>query len=128
MLAVGAGVGEECLFRGLLQSGLISRLEGWGATSGALSQGGATALGLGTASLVFGALHAVTPAYFTFATVAGGIFGEEACAAGSADPICWLAALCLPAVNDNTDWDAEVRGASQARQRAVCFILAQPRR
>lgn len=33
-------------------------------------------------SLVFGALHAITPLYFIWATVAGGLFGTEYLEAG----------------------------------------------
>lgn len=56
-LSVAAGVGEELLFRGFLQGGV------------------ATLLGPGPAliivSLVFGMLHAVTPAYAVYATLLG---------------------------------------------------------
>lgn len=52
-----AGFGEELLFRGVLQAGL----EAWlGATAGLL-----------LASLVFGLVHAITPAYFILATLMG---------------------------------------------------------
>ena len=37
---------------------------------------------LGATSVVFGALHAITPLYFVWATIAGGLFGTEYLAAG----------------------------------------------
>lgn len=52
-----AGFGEELLFRGVIQAGL-EQLTG-------------TATGLVLASLIFGLLHAITPAYFILATIMG---------------------------------------------------------
>src|SRR5690606_7567364 len=54
VLALSAGVGEEFLFRGVIQNE-------WG--------------GIGTASLIFALLHAVTPAYFVFAFAISVYFG-----------------------------------------------------
>jgi membrane protease YdiL (CAAX protease family) len=51
ILAAAAGIGEEVLFRGVLQS-----------------VAGGTALGIVVTSLVFGLFHALTPAYFLLAT------------------------------------------------------------
>lgn len=68
LLALGAGVGEETLFRGFLQSAAIQGL------AGVLPAEFATACGLAAASVVFGALHALTPSYFLFATAAGFVF------------------------------------------------------
>lgn len=65
LLALGVGVGEETLFRGFLQSAAIQGL------AGVLPAECATACGLTAASVVFGALHAITPSYFVFATAAG---------------------------------------------------------
>jgi len=48
-----AGIPEEVLFRGAAQ----------------------TALGWGLTSILFGALHALTPAYFVYATLAGALLG-----------------------------------------------------
>lgn len=48
-----AGIPEEILFRGAMQAAL-----GWGITS-----------------VLFGALHAVSPAYFAYATLAGALLG-----------------------------------------------------
>ncbi|MBN1679872.1 MAG: CPBP family intramembrane metalloprotease [Anaerolineae bacterium] len=53
MFGLIAGIPEEILFRGALQPTL-----GWVITS-----------------LIFGALHGITPAYFAYATVAGGVLG-----------------------------------------------------
>lgn len=55
-----AGIPEEILFRGALQP----------------------ELGLLITSVVFGALHAITPAYFVYATVAGLLLGVMAAATG----------------------------------------------
>jgi uncharacterized protein len=52
-----AGFGEELLFRGVIQAGL-EQLTG-------------AAAGLLLASLIFGLLHAITPAYFLLATIMG---------------------------------------------------------
>ena len=62
-LALGlvAGVGEEMLFRGILQYELGTRI------------GDLQAVGL--SSVIFGALHAVTPLYAGLATVASVYFG-----------------------------------------------------
>ena len=56
-LAIAAGIGEELLFRGFLQGSLEHAL-------------GAT-LGLLAAGVVFGLVHAITPAYAVIATLMG---------------------------------------------------------
>jgi membrane protease YdiL (CAAX protease family) len=56
-----AGMGEEMLFRGFLQDGLM-RLLPWG-------------LALGVGSAVFGLLHAVTLSYAVMATLMGAYLG-----------------------------------------------------
>ena len=61
MLATAAGIGEELLFRGFLQGSLEHVL--------------GTALGLLAASLVFGLVHAITPAYAVIATLMGVYLG-----------------------------------------------------
>jgi membrane protease YdiL (CAAX protease family) len=61
LLALAAGAGEEVLFRGVMQEEITSRVSG--------------PAGLVIASLVFGALHAVTPAYALLASAAGAYFG-----------------------------------------------------
>ena len=58
-----AGIGEEVLFRGFLQTFLIQNLH--------LGQIPSVAI----ASLCFGAAHFVTPLYFVLSSVAGGYFG-----------------------------------------------------
>ncbi|MBA3482069.1 MAG: CPBP family intramembrane metalloprotease [Pirellulales bacterium] len=60
-VAIAAGVGEELLFRGALQP-LAERW--WG-----------LAAGLVAVSLLFGLVHAVSPAYFLFATIVGFYLG-----------------------------------------------------
>lgn len=60
-LGVVAGIGEEWLFRGVLQTSLGDRI-GVGPS-------------LGLTSIVFGALHAVTPLYAALATIASLYFG-----------------------------------------------------
>jgi len=61
-LGAAAGLGEEMLFRGVLQSELSHQI-------GEL-------LALGSSALIFGALHAVTPLYALLAGVASLYFGE----------------------------------------------------
>lgn len=62
-LALGcvAGLGEEMLFRGVIQYELASRI--------------GTGVAVGLSSVVFGALHAVTPLYAILATLASVYFG-----------------------------------------------------
>lgn len=60
-LGLAAGFGEEMLFRGVLQYELAARL-------------GET-VSLGITSIIFGLLHAVTPAYAILATIASVYFG-----------------------------------------------------
>lgn len=66
LISLAAGLGEELLFRGLIQQGLT---QGW------LIQGWSRELGLVVAWLVagglFGLAHAITRAYFGLAVVAG---------------------------------------------------------
>ncbi len=61
LLSIMAGVGEEFLFRGVIQEWLVSPLGEWGA--------------LAVASLLFGAAHFITPAYFILATLMGAYLG-----------------------------------------------------
>jgi membrane protease YdiL (CAAX protease family) len=67
LVALAAGVGEEVLFRGLLQPG-IAGVAG-------------TTTGLLVASVVFGLCHLVTPAYAVLAALLGGYLGWLAIAA-----------------------------------------------
>jgi membrane protease YdiL (CAAX protease family) len=64
VLGLVAGLGEEMLFRGVLQYELASRLFG-----------GSLLLAVGASSVVFGAVHAVTPLYALLATLASVYFG-----------------------------------------------------
>jgi membrane protease YdiL (CAAX protease family) len=61
LLALAAGVGEEMLFRGVLQGALSEHLGLWE--------------GLAAASLAFGLLHPVTPTYIVLAAVLGTYLG-----------------------------------------------------
>lgn len=61
LVSLLAGVGEELLFRGVIQGGLSGLLGPWGA--------------LVLASLLFGVLHALTRAYFIIATLMGFYLG-----------------------------------------------------
>jgi membrane protease YdiL (CAAX protease family) len=61
LIAVAAGVGEEMLFRGVFQ-GLLGRWLGRWA-------------GLGAASLLFGLLHPISPAYIVLAMLMGAYLG-----------------------------------------------------
>ena len=60
-----AGLGEELLFRGLLQQGLADWI---GGPAGVW-------IGLGAASIVFGLVHLVTPTYALLATLMGVYLG-----------------------------------------------------
>lgn len=57
IVCLAAGIGEELLFRGLLQGGLASLCGSWWA--------------IGMASLAFGLCHAISRAYAILATLAG---------------------------------------------------------
>lgn len=94
LLALGAGVGEETLFRAFLQPAVI---EGIAGTAPVLPDAAATAAGLAGTAVVFGALHAITPLYFWFATAAGLLFVSTACSPASfpAQPLGWP---CVPVV------------------------------
>ena len=61
VIGMSAGIGEECLFRGMLQP----LVEGWTSPWAAIALTG----------LFFGLLHALTPAYFILATVLSIYFG-----------------------------------------------------
>ncbi len=61
LLSIAAGLGEEMLFRWVLQGGLISML------GGILG----TAVGLGFGALAFGVGHYISTAYAVFATAMG---------------------------------------------------------
>lgn len=60
-LGMAAGLGEELLFRGVLQYELLERIGSIGA--------------VGISSIIFGLLHAVTPVYAFLATLASFYFG-----------------------------------------------------
>ena len=70
VLALGAGIGEEALFRGWMQPALVQTL--MESSPEYASLGGL----LGT-SLIFGLGHAVTGTYFVWATVFGVLMGVE---------------------------------------------------
>ena len=72
-MSIGAGVGEEAFFRGVLQSWIVQQAGGIAGTSPEM----ATAAGVFAASIIFGAAHSVTQSYFIFATAAGAVFGLE---------------------------------------------------
>lgn len=57
LVALAAGIGEELLFRGVIQTGLESLTGPWG--------------GLIIASVLFGLVHAMTRAYFIATTIIG---------------------------------------------------------
>jgi len=61
LLSISAGVGEELLFRGLLQTWLISVTNPW--------------WGIVAASLVFGLMHYLNAAYILLTFLLGGLFG-----------------------------------------------------
>ena len=61
LLSLMAGVGEEVLFRGVIQAGLGERLPAW--------------LAVGIASLLFGLAHWLTMSYAVFAALIGVYLG-----------------------------------------------------
>lgn len=93
LLSLGAGVGEETLFRAFLQTAAIGSIQG---AAPALAPAAATAAGVAVTSLGFAALHALTPTYFAFAFGASILFGVEYCACGlqSAALTHWLYDWC----------------------------------
>lgn len=76
ILALLAGLGEELLFRGLLQTGLAHLLPARFAVAGSLL----------IASVIFGACHYLSHTYFVLATLAGFYFGLLMIASGSIVP------------------------------------------
>lgn len=68
-LSLGAGIGEELLFRGALQGTLAALAGPWVAVV--------------VASIVFGLLHAASVAYFLAATVIGAVLGAAYYLTGS---------------------------------------------
>jgi membrane protease YdiL (CAAX protease family) len=69
LIALLAGLGEELLFRGLLQGALALWLEPWAAVA--------------LTGVLFGLMHPITPAYFVLATLAGVYLGWAALAGGN---------------------------------------------
>ncbi len=61
LLSLMAGVGEEVLFRGVIQAGLGERLPAW--------------LAVGLAAVLFGAAHWLTTSYAVFAALIGAYLG-----------------------------------------------------
>jgi uncharacterized protein len=61
VVAALAGLGEEVLFRGVLQTALVGHLPVWGAVA--------------AAAAVFGLAHCLTPTYAVFAAVVGAYLG-----------------------------------------------------
>jgi membrane protease YdiL (CAAX protease family) len=76
LVALAAGLGEELMFRGLLQAGLAR----W------LTIPGGVWLALAAASLVFGAFHWLNTTYAILAALAGVYFGWLLIATGSLWP------------------------------------------
>lgn len=72
-VSAAAGLGEELLFRGLLQAGLAQWIGG----------GAGPWIGLAIASLTFGAFHWLNTTYALLAALAGAYFGWLLIASGS---------------------------------------------
>jgi uncharacterized protein len=65
LISLSAGVGEEMLFRGVVQASLTDWLQSWlGASMGA-------SCGLGLASALFGILHPISVPYMVVAAILG---------------------------------------------------------
>lgn len=69
IIAILAGIGEEFLFRGVIQEGM----EMW--LLGSLGTTAALVVALVVASVIFGLLHFVSLEYFVFATILGLLMG-----------------------------------------------------
>jgi membrane protease YdiL (CAAX protease family) len=69
LVAVLAGLGEEALFRGVVQPALAERLPGWGAVA--------------LTALAFGLAHALTATYAVLAALVGGYLGWLQLAGGN---------------------------------------------
>lgn len=74
VMAAGAGIGEEALFRGIMQPWVAAKV----AELAGASPEVAVAAAVGVTSLAFGAAHAATASYLIFAAAAGAVFGVEA--------------------------------------------------
>ena len=72
-IALLAGIGEEALFRGVVQAGMQQYF-------------GSPALAIVTASILFGLAHAITPMYAVLAGVIGAYLGWLASATGNLLP------------------------------------------
>jgi membrane protease YdiL (CAAX protease family) len=80
VIAALAGLGEELLFRGLLQAGLTTLLGTY------LSPTLALVLAIAIASVAFGLCHCLSLEYFVLATLAGAYFGLLMLVSGSLLP------------------------------------------
>ena len=69
LVAALAGIGEEALFRGIIQTGLLAHLPAWAAVS--------------VTAAAFGAAHAMTLAYAMLAALVGGYLGWLHLASGN---------------------------------------------
>ncbi|WP_254506757.1 CPBP family intramembrane glutamic endopeptidase [Anatilimnocola floriformis] len=76
IVALAAGIGEEVLFRGLIQAGLAALLPNSFALVGSLL----------IASVLFGLCHYLSNTYFALATLAGAYFGLLMLVSGSLLP------------------------------------------
>jgi membrane protease YdiL (CAAX protease family) len=72
VMAAGAGIGEEALFRGVLQNWVIEQV----GTIAPIADY-AVVLGVFSSSFVFGLAHFINPAYLIFAFAAGCVFGVQ---------------------------------------------------
>lgn len=75
LMAIAAGVGEECFFRACIQTWLVETAHS--SLKCYVSENFATFIGVFTCSILFGAAHSITMSYFLFASIAGGLFGLE---------------------------------------------------
>jgi len=69
MLSLAAGFGEEMLFRGVIQNA-VTNIAG-------------DFTGLSVASVIFGVLHFISPAYAILATISGFYFGAVFTSSGN---------------------------------------------
>jgi membrane protease YdiL (CAAX protease family) len=95
LVSLMAGLGEETLFRGVLQAALAEHLPTWGA--------------IGFTAAVFGLVHWLTPAYAALATLVGAYLGWTYAASGNllvpivAHAVYDLVALAVVVFRDGED-------------------------
>jgi len=105
LVALAAGLGEELLFRGVLQAQLALAWTGWAAVV--------------TSSVLFGLVHLITPAYAALAALIGAYLGWLTLSSGNLLPSILVHTLydfvaLLYLLQRSRDSDSPVGGAGRA--------------